>query len=421
MTYEEALNFITGLINYEKKFAQYNEENYNPEKISYALKSENISLKAKIFHIAGTKGKGSTSIYLAELIYRHSGENTALYTSPHIDKINERIVVNGVAITDDEFAQLITEYKDKFTIYGFTFFEALTFIAMVYFERKECKYIVLETGLGGRLDATNFCKPVLSIITPISFDHTDILGKTLSKIAYEKAGIIKENIPVLSAKQRFQALRTLKEVAFKKNSLFFYLPEIVNYRIDRKNKIVDINFKDISFNDLKFYLPSDVFIDNFILSLTAFKLYFNQLDSKIIEDVLKIDLPFRMKLKGNFLFDVAHNDDSIEKLFKNIKAYGVGGEKKILIFGILADKELKRIAKVIKKYRKMFEKIVLFDFEAIRNSGSKELFNLLKPIKNVEYVKDLKHVNFDEKSFYVVTGSFYIMKYVEILTQKFRK
>ncbi len=316
---------------------------------------------------------------------------------------------------------MVSEYKEKFEKYGFTFFEVLTFIAMVYFKRKDCKYIVLETGLGGRLDATNFCVPVLSIITPISFDHTDVLGKTLSKIAYEKAGIIKQNIPVLVAKQQTEALKVLKRIAREKNSPFFYLPHLVTYKINRQKMFFEVKYADVSFKDIQFYIPSDVFIENFILALTAFKIYFNFAKEELIDSILKKELPYRMKIDKNFLFDVAHNDDSIEKLFKNIKKYKVGGKKKILLLGILADKELKRIAKVLKRYKKMYEKIILFDFKTIRNSGGKELFNILKSLKNVEYIEKVEDYNYEKDRFYVITGSFYVMKYMEVLTQKFRK
>ncbi|MCX7820702.1 MAG: Mur ligase family protein [Brevinematales bacterium] len=420
MNYIESIDFINSLINYEKKFANYNELNYDPQKIKKALDAEKIVVNSQIFHIAGTKGKGSTSIYLAELIYRHTNENTGLYTSPHIERINERIVVNGKEITNEEFAELVSELKDKFNRYDLTFFEALTFMAMIYFNRKGCKYIVLETGLGGRLDATNFCLPVLSIITPISYDHTDVLGKTLSKIAFEKAGIIKQNIPVLSAGQRREALKVLKNVAKDKNSPFFYLPELVNYKINRRKKIFKVKYKDFHLKNIKFVIPSDVFIDNFILSLTAFKLHFKDINKYIIEDILKLELPYRMKVVKNFLFDVAHNDDSIKKLFQNIIKYRIGNKEKILLLGILSDKELSRIARIIKSYRKIFKRIILFDFKAIRDSGSKELFNLLKNVKNVEYIENLENLNFEEHNFYVVTGSFYIMKYVEDMLRNWK-
>ncbi len=420
MNYEKALNLIEELINYEKKFSTYNENNYDPAKVGKALKEERILINAKIFHIAGTKGKGSTSIYLASLIYYYTRENTGLYTSPHIKKINERISVNGKDITDDEFSKLIERFKDKFNIYGFTFFEALTFIAMVYFVEKECKYIVLETGLGGRLDATNFCNPEISIITRIGYDHTQILGKTLSKIAYEKAGIIKDSKPVITTRQHLLALRVIKNIAKEKKAKFYYLPRLLKYKIDYKNMTFDIIYKDITIKKIKYYIPSNVILENFLLSITTFKLYFNYIDKSLIEKTLKINLPYRMKIDGNFLFDVAHNDESLKKLFENVKKHNITTKKIVLILGVLADKELKRIAKVIKKHHRMFEQIFIVDFKTIRPTGGNELYKLVKSIKNISYTNDLKNISFDENKFYIITGSFYIMNEIEFLTKNFR-
>ncbi|MGC8766042.1 MAG: bifunctional folylpolyglutamate synthase/dihydrofolate synthase [Brevinematia bacterium] len=422
MNYSEAINFIETLINYEKKFSEYKEENYNPEKITIALNSAEIDYsRTKIFHIAGTKGKGSTSIYLSRLIHKHTEENTGLYTSPHISKINERISINGVEISDDEFAALITEFEKEIISEKLTFFEALTFIAIIYFTRKNCKYIVLETGLGGRLDATNFCKPILSIITPISYDHTKILGNTLSKIAYEKAGIIKNLTPVISSKQKREALLVLKKVARKRKAGFFYFPEIANYRIKERTiegALFDFSIKipgeRLKVNNIKLSTPSDEFVKNFLLAVLAFFIHFKKLNESILREVAEIKLPFRMKIAGNFLFDVAHNDDSLRKLFENIKMYNIAKGKKIILFlGILIDKEIDRIARIIYRYRKMFYKIILFDFTAVRPAGSKELYNTLKTkrLKNLFFLNNIKEFKFKngEEFFYVFTGSFYIM------------
>ncbi len=426
MNYTEALNFIESLINYEKKFFDYSEKNYDPKKIFLILKASDVNFsKAKIFHIAGTKGKGSTSIYLSLLIHNHTLKNTGLYTSPHVSKINERISINGKEISDEDFAILISEFEEKIKSERLTFFEALTFIAMVYFIRNKCEYIVLETGLGGRLDATNFCSPVLSIITPISFDHTKILGNTLSKIAYEKAGIIKELTPVISARQYPDALDVLKKVAYEKKAPFFYLPEISRFRIikrEKKGVVFHFSFKifnqSIKLKNIFLTIPSDVFVENLLLATVSFYIHFKKLSEKLVKEVAMVKLPYRMKVENNYLLDVAHNDNSIKRLFESMNRYRIANKKKILLFiGLLEDKEIERIEKVVYRYRKMFYKIITFDFPAIRPTGSKRLFDLLneRKLKNLLFLFDLKDFDFKKNKdfFYLFTGSFYIVKSLE--------
>jgi len=423
MNFNEALNFIESLINYEKKFLEYSETHYNPLKLKEALLKTKVSFEnIKFFHIAGTKGKGSTSIYLANLLHLYYNSNVGLYTSPHVFKINERIVVNNRQISDEDFANLVTEYKEIILNENFTYFEALTFIAIIYFKRQNCEYVVLETGLGGRLDATNFCTPLVSIITSIGFDHTKVLGNTLEKIAFEKAGIIKEKVSVVCTGQRKNALRVIKKVCKGKNSPFFYLPEIVKYKVKKREKTgvtINLKFKNfkVNVNNLKLSIPSEIFIQNFLLAVLAFSV--SEAKAKkielvnIIRETGKVKLPFRMQVEDNFIFDVAHNDDSLDALFKNFLRFKLDGEKEvILIVGILIDKEIERIAKVILKYHRVFKEIILFELKGPRASGSKILFELLnkKKLRNIRYVSEKKEILFKSDYTYIITGSFYIIK-----------
>lgn len=168
--------------------------------------------------IAGTKGKGSTAALLASVLHT-AGYRTGLYTSPHLHTFRERVVVNGELVSKLHVVQgtaLLQSLAPDFP--GATFFEWLTAFAFDYFARQRVEIAVVEVGLGGRLDCTNVLTPRVSVITPISFDHTEILGDTLEKIAYEKAGIIKPNIPVVVAPQEPEALRVLETVAQENNA-----------------------------------------------------------------------------------------------------------------------------------------------------------------------------------------------------------
>ncbi len=169
-------------------------------------------------HIAGTNGKGSTLSFLRQ-IFAESGLKIHTYTSPHLVNFNERIVVAGQEISDELLNEILTECKiasEQEPKIAVTFFEGITVAAFLAFSRISADLLLLEVGMGGRLDATNVLPEVLaSVITPISFDHTDFLGKTLSKIAFEKAGIIKKNCPVIVGKQKLSARKTIENQALK--------------------------------------------------------------------------------------------------------------------------------------------------------------------------------------------------------------
>lgn len=182
-----------------------------------------------VVHIAGTKGKGSTAVMVAEML-GHAGFLCGLYTSPHLERIEERMVVGGQTCSEQEFVDLVTHIKPvvedmdrrstKCTpaIPGPTYFEILTAMALLYFASRHVDVAVLETGLGGRLDSTNLCEPLVSVITTISFDHMEQLGHTLTAIAGEKAGIIKPGVPVISGVTQGEPLSVIRQKAAETGS-----------------------------------------------------------------------------------------------------------------------------------------------------------------------------------------------------------
>ena len=158
--------------------------------------------------VAGTNGKGSVSAILAN-IFKTSNYKTGLFTSPHLVKVNERIRINGNTISDEDIDVFIKTFKKQIEKTEATFFETITAMAFWYFKKENVDIAILETGLGGRLDSVSVCEPLATVITPISLDHVEILGETLSEIAFEKAGILKYNIPCISAKQKNEAKEIL--------------------------------------------------------------------------------------------------------------------------------------------------------------------------------------------------------------------
>ena len=177
----------------------------------------------RVIHIAGTNGKGSVSAYI-DSILRQAGYTTALFTSPHLVKINERFRINFKECSDEELilawcqVKSFMEKGEKQGLQPLTFFEILFLMGMIIFSQKEIDYCILETGLGGRLDATVLSDPVLSIITSISYDHMEILGDTIEKIAAEKAGIIKNGIPVVAVDEENGAFPVIERTAKEKKS-----------------------------------------------------------------------------------------------------------------------------------------------------------------------------------------------------------
>jgi len=181
--------------------------------------------KLRFIHLAGTNGKGSTSSMIASVL-TESGQKVGLFTSPHIYDFRERIRVDGQMISQEFVYQVVMEIKNRTTeknkIFAPSFFEITFLIALLYFRACKCTICVIETGLGGRLDATNCIVPLLSVITNISIEHTTFLGNTLEEIAREKAGIIKQNIPVIIGEKHPATYGIFKEVAKKQNSPIYY-------------------------------------------------------------------------------------------------------------------------------------------------------------------------------------------------------
>ena len=181
---------------------------------------DNPHKKFYSIHIAGTNGKGSSAAYLAAICIS-SGYKTGLYTSPHLLSLTERIRINGKKIPLGKLNNLIKRFQKEINRFDATFFEAMTAIAFQYFAEEKVEIAIVETGLGGRLDATNVVTPILSLITNISLEHTDVLGNSLSKIAFEKSGIIKKNIPCVTNVIQHQSLSVLKRIAHKKNAQLY--------------------------------------------------------------------------------------------------------------------------------------------------------------------------------------------------------
>ncbi len=215
MNYHDSLRYLYGLVDYEKKrIERYSPREFKIDRVVGLLDKLGTPQNAyPTVHIAGTKGKGSVSVMMAQTV-QAAGLKTGLYTSPHLHTYRERMQINRKPIARERMANLIEEMKPTVdAIPGITTFEVTTALAFLYFQREEVDLAVMEVGLGGRLDATNVIQPEISIITSLSLDHTYLLGDTLAEIAAEKGGIIKQGVPVVSAPQVPSALEVLEEIA----------------------------------------------------------------------------------------------------------------------------------------------------------------------------------------------------------------
>src|SRR5688572_6639109 len=213
--YNQALDYLYSFVDYSLKHSsELAKAEFNLDRV-FALMEElgNSHTKYPIIHVAGTKGKGSVSALCASAL-QAAGYKTGLYTSPHLLDYTERIQINGKPISHEQLIELVEEIKPAVAkIPKLTTFEITTAIGFLTFAKQKVDAAVFEVGLGGRLDATNVLTPKVSVITSLSYDHMAVLGDTLAKIAGEKAGVIKEGVPVVSAPQKEEALEVLERVA----------------------------------------------------------------------------------------------------------------------------------------------------------------------------------------------------------------
>jgi len=306
--------------------------------------------KLRTIHVAGTNGKGSVCSIIASIL-TESGYKTGLYTSPHISNFNERIRINGIEISDDELIDITKLLLKKNDAIGGTFFEITTAIAFYYFSINSVDCAVIETGLGGRLDATNVVNPLLSIITSIDLEHTEYLGNTIQAIAYEKAGIIKESVPCVCGVVKNSAIDVIKNICNNKNA------EYINLDSGYCN-IIQVNDNLTANIELQTYFQDYGIINtsltganqvrNILLASTAMERLRRQFPFKDeylvngIENVRKnTGLRFRAELVSKTptgIIDVAHNPAAIEELSITIKK-AFPDKKFNILFAAMQDKD----------------------------------------------------------------------------------
>ena len=388
----------------------------------------------KYIHIAGTNGKGSTAKVISEILIS-SGYKVGLYTSPHLIKINERIQINSLPISDRSLKFLDKKYSNISKRYNLTYFEYVTALAFIYFVKNKVDIVVLETGLGGRLDATNIVNPIVSIITSVDFDHTEILGKTLKQIAFEKAGIIKKNVPVICGNITNIALTEIKKVANKNKSQLYCFGKdffATQTKYDWKNLIQQIKYCGLK-NKIKldFNLLGLAQVYNLAVALCACEIVsktLNKINFNKIKNVLKnIKWQARFDVrkliinnkKCSFIIDGAHNMQAIKNFLDLYKKSPFYKKKTNLIFLMMQEKEYKKIIKEVSKFFSNIKLLKINNDRAIDINILKKEFSNYINVKNISIYDNIEQLfsSIKNNDVYICLGSFYlagtILKYIE--------
>ena len=363
MDYNAAAAYLAGLTDYEVSPATaYNAANFDLRRVELLLRKLGLPQRGrKTVHIAGTKGKGSTAAMLSSIL-TSAGYRTGLFTSPHLYTWQERIAVDGRPITKKDFARLVgavQKHVQKINGEGrfgkITTFEALTTVAFLYFRDRGADFQVLETGMGGRLDATNVCDPDVCVLTSISFDHTGVLGDTLSKIAGEKAGIIKPGCTVISAPQKPEALAVIKEKCRQLNSGLVLAGKDITWKRlggNLNGQSLTVRSRNGSYA-LRIPLLGDHQMENAGLAVAAAEALQQRgalITLNHIASGLKgVRWPARLQILQRaplLVIDGAHNAHSMNALLESVKRY-IPYKKLIVIFGSSGDKDIEGMAKAL--------------------------------------------------------------------------
>jgi len=354
-TYKAALAWLDGLVDYERIGAvPYKSNNFNLNRMKRVLAVlGNPHRQVRTLHIAGTKGKGSTATMLAHMLW-HSGYKVGLYTSPHILTLRERITINGRMISEPRFTRMVQRLSRR--VRGpedLTYFDALTAIAFCHFAEEEVDIAVIETGLGGRLDSTNVIHPLVCGITSISYDHMQQLGKSLSEIAEEKAGIMKSGVPVISAPQAPEVRKVLREAAARAGAELRVPGEEIDfsYRFESARPIgphtrLSLTTPTSRFEHLRVPLWGEHQAINCGVALSMVDALkqrgFEIDDQKVVEGLGTVSLPGRMEIireEPRILVDGAHNAASIVALMRAI-GQNIPYDSMVVIFGCNRDKDV---------------------------------------------------------------------------------
>jgi len=369
----------------------------------------------KTFHIAGSNGKGSTASFISSIL-QECGYKTGLYTSPHFVKFNERIIINGKQIEDKYIAQFVEEYEDYIYNNKLTFFEVTTAMAFKYFYENKTDYCVIETGLGGRLDATNVLSPLAVVITSISFEHTNVLGNTIKEITGEKAAIIKPKAKVFIGKLIDEAENLIEDKCTEQNTELYKLNDYIN----EHKEYVELYTDEIELDDWTMPLKGRYQKYNAALAgLAVSKTLFID-DTKKIRAGIK-NVISNTGIQGRYeyfhkepvvIFDSAHNAEGVSNFLSEFRIEKDKYNKCSLLFGVMKDKSINEMLSLLNP---VFDNLYLSNINYERAAKASELLANCKQLgikaaivdSAVEFVSNFLSQN--KKDCLVVLGSMYLL------------
>ena len=421
MNYNEAMSYIQDTAKFGSNLGTE-----RTEKILEILGNPHKDLKC--IHIAGTNGKGSTTAMITNILIE-AGYKVGMYTSPYIEEFEERIQINGQNIPKEDLARIVTkvsEAVDKVINLGYdhpTEFEIITCVMFLYYFEQHVDFAVVEVGLGGRIDSTNVITPLVSVIASISYDHMNILGNTLGEIAFEKAGIIKNNVPVVVYPQKQEAYDVIKKVCTERKSPAKFID---------KDCILDVNNNLFNQRYQQFKVKTSKDIYEVELSLLGVHQLLNsalaintiealidvgvKIDKQsILKGLKNVRWPGRLEIMHKnplVVLDGAHNIDGITQLKHSVEKY-FKYNKLVLIMGILADKQVEDMIKTITPMASNIVAVTPHNYRAEDCSKLAEIIKKYNP--NCENIQDYKEaydkaISYcNEDDMILICGSLYMI------------
>ena len=316
---------------------------YQRDNFDKFLKAVKFSFKVPSVHIAGSNGKGSTTHFL-EMSYINAGYKVGSFTSPYLYEINELIKVNNSPISDDDFEKIYKEYEKQFKKFDLSEFEVETFIAFTYFTESKCDICFIECGMGGAFDATNVFDPILCVITSVSLEHTAYLGKTVAEIAYHKAGIFRDEVPVVVGKINEEAELAILEAANEHRTKIHRIVDPAKLTMtDRGYSFSYEVYPDIVVNNFADYIVDDacIALESINYIKDQFPISIENIQAGFASDTLTGRLTI-LKNDNHIIIDGAHNPEGCAKLASTIM--GRFGNKNFhIVFACFRDKNLERM------------------------------------------------------------------------------
>lgn len=431
--YEQAVEFLFSRLNYERvNSGDFSASDLKLERMRQLLHSvEDPQIRRQTIHIAGTKGKGSTSLLLAGAL-QANGYKVGVFTSPHMVRFEERLCVNQELPLENQIVSLLNDLIEKTSnckdvspklLESSTFFEIINVLAWMHFERMEVDFVVLEVGLGGLYDTTNLCEPLVTAITQIGLDHTQVLGNTIAEIAFQKAGIIKKNIPVVTGAQHPDARRVISEQAKKNDAKLLMIDKNLSYEISDSSsndlQMINCFVGEKTYNKIPVSTDGEHQLQNTAVVIGIL----SELEETGIElshektclGLKKTSLPLRIEKvleKPDVILDSAHNQVSIEALVNTLKHYKAN--EKILILGCSKEKDVLKIAKILKQifssviitcYQSNPRAMLLDDLNAIVERVG---FDSIQLAETPKVAWELAKESATSESLICVTGSFFL-------------